>query len=225
MKTICFIPVRKGSKGIPGKNMRILGNKPLICWITDTVLNSGIADELWIATDCDRMESLLSRRYGKTVRVFRRSAHTASDKSPMIEVVREFLEKTKPDPADFFILLQATSPFTGAKELGELHKEMRKQAYQSFIACCRLKKFRWSEDGKPLDYTWQTKPRRQEYRGILIESGAFYASTAGLILQSGQLLSGSVKIIETGPAGLIDIDEESDWREAEHYIETHKTEF
>lgn len=39
-KTICFIPVRKGSKGIPGKNLKELGGKPLVCWIIDSVLSS-----------------------------------------------------------------------------------------------------------------------------------------------------------------------------------------
>lgn len=224
MKTIGFIPVRKGSKGIPGKNRRLLGNKPLLCWITDTVLKARITDELWIATDCDLTEKLLYERYGTSVRVFRRSAYTAGDESPTIDVVREFLEKTNPSPDDFFILLQATSPFTSVNELYELQRAIQKKTHHSFIACCRLKKFRWSEDGQPLDYTWQTKPRRQEYRGILIESGAFYASTVGRILHSGQLLSGSVKPIEIGPAGMIDIDEETDWKQAEYYIETHETE-
>ena len=83
-----------------------------------------------------------------------------------------------------------------------------------------MKKFRWSDEGRPLDYSFETKPRRQEYKGFLIESGAFYASTVGSILDSGQLLSGVVKVVEVGPAGMIDIDEEADWGLAEHYIET-----
>ena len=36
-RTFCFVPVRKGSRGIPGKNLRLLGDKPLVCWIIDTV--------------------------------------------------------------------------------------------------------------------------------------------------------------------------------------------
>jgi N-acylneuraminate cytidylyltransferase len=62
--------------------------------------------------------------------------------------------------------------------------------------------------------------KQLEYKGFLIESGAFYASTVGRILDSGQLLSGVVKVVEVGPAGMIDIDEEADWGLAEHYIET-----
>ena len=58
-RTFCFVPVRKGSRGIPGKNLRMLGDKPLVCWIIDTILASGIADEICVATNCDEMESLI----------------------------------------------------------------------------------------------------------------------------------------------------------------------
>lgn len=224
MKTICFIPVRKGSKGIPGKNMKELGGKPLICWVLDTTLNAGIADEIWVATDCDNMETMLNERYGAAIKVFRRSAWSARDEAPTMEVVQEFISICHPDDSDRFILLQATSPFTTAEELHTLHQEMIKKEYDSFIACCRLKKFHWSEDGQPLDYTFQTKPRRQEYKGLLIETGAFYASTVGQILHSSQLLSDSIKTIEIGVTGMIDIDEEEDWKAAEYYIECHKPE-
>lgn len=225
MKVICFVPVRKGSKGIPGKNIRLLGDKPLICWILDTVLLSHIADEICVATDCDETINLINRRYGTVVNVFRRSPWTATDESPTMDVVREYLENTNADSNDLFILLQATSPFTQVKELCELYQEMLKREYDSYVACYRLKKFRWSDNGEPLDYTMKTKPRRQEYKGLLIESGAFYASTVGRILFSDQLLSGAVKVIEVGEAGRIDIDEEKDWQLAEHYLKTYTGSF
>jgi len=56
---------------------------------------------------------------------------------------------------------------------------------------------------------------------MLIESRAFYASTVGRILHSGQLLSDPVKIIEVGEAGMINIDGEKDWELAEYYLRTY----
>lgn len=216
-RTLCFIPVRKGSKGIPGKNLKLLGGKPLVCWVLDTVLASGIADEVWVATDWDEMERLVCDRYAEKVKVYRRSEWSARDEAPTPEVVREFLEEVRPDDNDRFILLQATSPFLRREELQALLGEMRKGEYDSFVSCCRLKKFRWSGDGRPLDYTAVRKPRRQEFEGMLLESGAFYASTAGAVRRSGELLPGCVRVMETGEGGLIDLDEYSDWRRAEDY--------
>lgn len=217
-KKICFIPVRKGSKGIPGKNKRMLCGKPLVCWVTDTIIDSGIGDEIWIATDSDEMEDMIYRHYGNRVHVFRRNEAGALDTSPTMDVVREFIDKNPLAPENWFILLQATSPFTTIEDLKKLEFMLDEGKYDSAIACLRLKKFRWSEEGYPLDYNWETKPRRQEYKGFLIESGAFYASTVSQIKHSHQLISGQVGIIEVDESAFIDIDEESDWVMAEAYM-------
>ena len=64
-----------------------MGGKPLVCWVLDTLLASSIADVIWVATDSDQMESLITRRYNHKVKVFRRSEESATDTSPTIEVV------------------------------------------------------------------------------------------------------------------------------------------
>ena len=137
-RTFCFVPVRKGSRGIPGKNLRLLGDKPLVCWIIDTVLASGIADEVCVATNCDEMESLIRGRYKEIVQIFRRSEWSARDEASSLEVVQEYLNYRKPDRNDDFILLQATSPFTTAQELRGLVEEMKRGEADSYVACCRL---------------------------------------------------------------------------------------
>lgn len=104
-RTFCFVPVRKGSRGIPGKNLRMLGDKPLVCWIIDTVLASGIADEICVATNCDEMESLIRGRYKGVVQIFRRSEWSARDEASSLEVVQEYLGYRKPARNDDFILL------------------------------------------------------------------------------------------------------------------------
>ncbi len=128
-RTICFIPVRKGSKGIPNKNIRKLGGKPLVCWVLDTLLASSIANVIWVATDSDQMESLITRRYNHKVKVFRRSEESATDTSPTIEVVKEFIRIEAPDDNDRFVLLQATSPFTSVADLQTLHRDMQEQGW------------------------------------------------------------------------------------------------
>jgi len=216
-RTLCFIPVRKGSRRILGKNLRLLGGKPLVCWILDTVLASGIADEIWVATDCDDMERLIYSRYTERVKVYRRSEWSARDEAPTMEVVKEFMMEMNPDDNDRFILLQATSPFTRREELQTLLSEMLKGEYDSFVSCCRLKKFRWNKDGYPQDYSFESKPRIQEYEGLLLESGAFYASGVGKIRRTGMLLPGHVQVMETRESDLIEIDNYADWKLADDY--------
>ena len=59
-RLICLIPIRKGSKGVPDKNMKILGGKPLVAWVVDAITASHTAAEIWVATDDDRAERYLA---------------------------------------------------------------------------------------------------------------------------------------------------------------------
>lgn len=219
MKTIAFIPIRDGSKGIPGKNIRKLGGKPLVCWVIDSMLKLSDIDDIWVSTDSEEAIGLLKSRYGDRIGVFHRNPKNAGDHSPVIEAVIEFINAHQVPCESIFILVQATSPFTDVADFSKLMKSLNNKEADSYISCQRIKKFSWSEDGRPLNYDMNTKPMRQNYTGILLETGAFYASSVGAILQSGQLLSGRIRVIETGPGTSIDIDEEKDWIAAEHYIQ------
>ena len=220
-KKIAFIPIRKGSKGIKNKNTKVLGDKPLFCWVLDTLIKVNGINEIWIATDSDEAELIIKQRYGDKIKVFRRSIASSTDSAPVMDVINEFIECMHPNKEDFFLLVQATSPFTTKEDFEKLIKYIDEKEYDSYISCRRVKRFLWSEDGKPLSYSLTNKPMRQNYKGILFETGAFYASRVVKIIKSGQLLSGNIGVIETGIGTSIDIDEEYDWSAAEHYIEYH----
>ena len=217
-KTIAFIPLRKGSKGILNKNIRILGDKPLVCWVVDTLLCISQIDEIWVSTDCSTAYEILSSRYGNSIGLFHRNPDNAGDSSPVIDAILEFVNAKDIDADDNFVLVQATSPFTDRLDFIKAIECMNSGNFDSCLSCRRVKHFIWSEDGRPLSYTIKSKPMRQNYKGILLETGAFYASKVGLIKNSRQLLSGKIKVIETGVGTSIDIDDESDWKAAEHYI-------
>ena len=219
---IYFIPIRKGSKGVPGKNMKILGGKPLVAWVLDSIIASNTADEIWVATDDDEAERYLSDRY-PDVRVFRRSESSATDTSPVIEVVLEFISAVKPSLGDWLILAQATSPFTPPEDFMELCSCFD-ECHESHVSCARIKRYLWHESGVPIGYSIGSKPRRQDYPGIFIETGSFYASRIKGIVQSRQLLSGRINVIESRhhPARNIDIDEMADWRLAEYIANTNQ---
>jgi len=217
MQNIFFMPLRAGSKGIPGKNYKNFFGKPLFSWGLDSIVKSNLATQIWVATDCIQTKSILINEF-PYVRIFDRSSENAQDTSPTIDVVLEFLSKIPFKTEDNFILVQATSPLTSIENFADLMIKMKTGKYDSYIACTRLKRFRWSDNGIPLDYSFNHKPRRQEYEGFLVETGAFYASTIGAILHTKQLLSGKIGIVELGNESLIDIDEPADWYLGEAYL-------
>lgn len=221
-----LIPLRKGSVSIPNKNINLLGGKHLFRWSLDAILESNLSegDQVWIATNIDEMQSIIDEFYpnNDTIKIFWRSEANASSTSPKIDIVNEFIYANHFNDEDWLIEVQATSPFTTKEEFCLAIEHIDSKKYDSLIACARLKKFRWSEEGEPLDYNWETKPRRQEYKGLLVESGAFYASKIGCVKESKKLISGKVGVIELGEDSLLEIDEPMDWFIAEKYIEQRK---
>lgn len=221
MKSIAFVPVRKGSKGILEKNIRLLGGKPLLCWILDTLVQSSFFSEIWLATDCGETEKMAIGRYGKKVKVYHRSDDSATDRSSVMEVIKEFVVWREPSAQDWFCLFQTTSPFTAIDEMKRMLDMADSGEYDSIVSCVRLKKFRWSDAAAPVDYSFADKPLRQDYKGFLVESGSFYSAPVRRILSEPYILSGRVGIVEVNPALAIDIDEPRDWVEAEYIADNN----
>ena len=216
MKKICFIPLRANSKGIVRKNVKKLCSKPLFCWILDSVITSEKFSEIWVATDCVEVRSIVSEKY-PNICVFNRSNSSATDTAPTIDVVMEFLLEKLYEPNDWFVLFQATSPFTSLEDIDNLCRTIEETDRASIIACYRTHKFRWGLDGVPIDYDFDSKPRRQDYAGMLLESGAFYASKIEAIIKNKQLLTPPVEILEVKKAATMDIDDHFDFILAEVY--------
>lgn len=85
MKTICFIGARGGSKGVPGKNIRPLDNKPLIAYAIQSALKSGIFDHVVVSTD-DLAISRVAKKYGAEI-PFIRPKKLATDSAGFTEVM------------------------------------------------------------------------------------------------------------------------------------------
>jgi CMP-N-acetylneuraminic acid synthetase len=111
MRIMAIIPARSGSKRLPGKNIKLLGRKPLIAWSIEQAKTSKYIDEVIISTDSEEI-SRIAKELGGNV-PFLRPVTLAQDNTPMIDVVAHVLsetEKSKGYLPDFVVLLQPTSP-------------------------------------------------------------------------------------------------------------------
>lgn len=111
MKVKVIIPARGGSKGIPGKNIKPLGDKPLIIHTLNQARRFFSEEDIIITTDDKEILKVLSH-YGYQA-PFIRPAHLATDESGMKEVIDHavnFLKK-KGEIFTHILLLQPTSPF------------------------------------------------------------------------------------------------------------------
>ena len=218
---VAFIPARCGSKSIKLKNIKLFLNKPLIYWSIKSLEESPMIDEIVVATDCSKIKRIVESYNSKKVRVYERDELNARDNSSTESVMLEFLKKEKYNDDDNFLLIQATSPLTETKDYEEALNKIKKENSDSLLTCVRVKKFIWSDDNMPLNYKYTNRPRRQDFKGVLIENGAFYINTVSNIIKSENRLSGKISIYEMDEYKYIDIDEEDDWIVAERLMKKY----
>ena len=125
MKAIAFIPARQGSKRVPGKNVRILGDHPLLAYTIAPALESGVFDSVVVSTDSEEIAAI-AKHYGAKV-PFLRPAQFAGDTSPDIEWLEYTLtELSRRGRAwDCFSILRPTSPFRRPETIRRAWSEFR----------------------------------------------------------------------------------------------------
>ncbi|MBT3748589.1 MAG: acylneuraminate cytidylyltransferase family protein [Bacteroidetes bacterium] len=117
---LTIIPARGGSKGVPRKNIKILGNKPLIAYTIEAAIQSKSVGRLIVSTD-DKEIADISIQYGGEV-PFLRPAEFASDRAKAIEVVKHtLLEMEKLDNKRYstIVYLEPPSPFRISEDIDQ----------------------------------------------------------------------------------------------------------
>ena len=218
---VAFIPVRCGSKSIPFKNIKNFCGKPLVFWNLLALDKSKNIDKVVVATDCDEIKEIVDSFGFEKVSIYNREEKSATDTASTEDVMLEFLEKSNLKDDDLFILVQATSPFTQSQDFDKAIDKLKQKKADSLLTCARIKRFFWNEDGTPINYDYKNRPRRQDFKGVLVENGAFYINKVGNIKQDKNRLSGKITIYEMPEYTFIELDEEDDWFIAEKLMKKY----
>lgn len=116
-RVLAIVPARSGSKGLKGKNIKELCQKPLIAWPIEAAKSSKYIDKIIVSTDSAIIADVASK-YGAQV-PFIRPVSLAQDESTSIDVVEHALAflKNANDHYDYLVLLEATSPLTDGHDI------------------------------------------------------------------------------------------------------------
>lgn len=119
MKPLYIIPARGGSKGLPDKNIRQLGGKPLIEWSIRAAREASeiLGGTLMVSTDSERIADIV-RSAGVNV-PWLRPAELATDTASSRAVILHAMDMAVKDGIEFdtVILLQPTSPLRTAQDI------------------------------------------------------------------------------------------------------------
>jgi N-acylneuraminate cytidylyltransferase len=130
-QVIAIIPARGGSKGVPRKNVRLAGGKPLIAWTIESARASKYIDRIVVSTE-DEEIAAVSRQY--SAEVLDRPTHLAQDDTPGIDVVIHALDQF--DGYPYVVLLQPTSPFRSVEDIDGCIEQCLNQGAPACVSIC-----------------------------------------------------------------------------------------
>ena len=211
MKKIAIIPLRKNSKGIPGKNKKKMVGRPLFSWVLSEAIFSNL-DAVYVFTDDAEIIDYVTKNYAWSpkVKALLRNDENATETASTESTILEFSEKINQD-FDLLCLLQATSPLTTSEAINAGIDKIVNENFDSSLSVVKTHRFTWNENGTPQNYDVFNRPRRQDFEGLLIENGAVYCTTKAAFLNSKNRVSGNIGLVEMPEESLLEIDSRTDW--------------
>ncbi|MBI4118606.1 MAG: acylneuraminate cytidylyltransferase family protein [Parcubacteria group bacterium] len=214
LKILAVIPARGGSKGIPRKNIKLLGGKPLIAWSIEAALASLFVDRVAVSTD-DKEIAEVARKYG--AEVIMRPAELSEDATPMDPVLAHAvlsLEKESYTP-DAVLLLQPTSPLRTTEHIDEGVGTFLNGDFDSLVSVEIIRNGQHKiVEGNRLVPVFSKVQNRDKREPLVIENGALYISKTSLI-KEGRIRGDAIGFYEMDRYASLDIDVPIDFIVAE----------
>ncbi len=229
LRTWAIVPARGGSKGIPRKNIKPLGGKPVLQYTAEQAREAGGIERLIVSTE-DAEIAAVARALGLEV-PFLRPAELAQDATSTIDVILHLVEILLAEPntvaPDLILLLQPTFPFRRAEHLQSAVRLLQENPQADSLVSVSPMPHHYSpfyamtlEAGR-VNYLFpgQQYTRRQDQTPTFYRNGVIYVTRLESLLRYRHLEGEHILslVIEDAPS-LINLDTPADWTAAEQML-------
>ena len=220
IKVLAVIPARGGSKGVPRKNIRIVGGKPLIAYtIAPVTAVRHLFHRIIVSTD-DQEIAQVAEQYGTEV-PFLRPEELAGDRIPMVPVLQHAvrcIEQQDGIRLDWIMLLQPTVPFRSPVDIQTALELGRQGGCDSVISVVQVFAthpilMKRIENDYLLPYCIEEKEgtRRQDYQPpAYMRNGAIYLTRRDILMETGSIWGQAIRPYLMPPERSVNIDSELD---------------
>lgn len=227
MRVLGIIPARGGSKGVPGKNKKMLGTKPLIAYTIEAAKESNLLTDTIISTDDSAIQEIGLNH--NILVPFLRPEELATDTAKSIDVVHHtvtFMQEMG-KTYDAVCLLQPTVPFREAGSIDAAILKYNEHKLDSLISVLPVPyeyNPHWvfvDKNGQLEISTGDTQiiGRRQELPAAYHRDGSIYMTATSLI-NDRTFFGDRLGYIISGQENHVNIDTLDDWRKAEEILKT-----
>lgn len=214
MKTIAIIPARGGSKRLPQKNIKFLGEIPLLAHsILYAQANKEIIDDVYVSTDDDDIKKI-ALEFG--AKVINRPESISGDLEPTVSALKNVLEQIDAE-VENVVLLQATNPLRPQNLLKEVFETFQKEKCDSLFTVSRNhQKFGKIINEKFIPFNYEIGQRSQDLEPLFFENGLLYITKAALIMENIIIAENAFPFKIDSIFADVDIDTQEDFDYAEY---------
>lgn len=216
---LALIPARGGSKGVPRKNLRLVGNKPLLSYTIEAAKQTDAIDAVYVSSDDPEILALSAENDAIAVR---RADAASSDTATAADVMTDFISQLNPDllrSDPVIVYLQPTSPLRNASHIREAIDVMRQQRKWQCMSVTEMQQtpfraFRRDAQGclLPLFEEKLAHANRQSLEPTYYPNGAIYIFPLSAFTEKGEFPSGGSVAYIMAPRESIDIDTPEDFK-------------
>ena len=223
---LALIPARAGSKGLPGKNIRLLNGKPLLAYAADAARASGVVDRIVLTTDSEQIADV--GRAAGIETPFLRPSDLAQDDTAMLPVIEHAVAAIESAgwPVDIIILLQPTSPLRLPSHVRRSVDLLRDTGADSVVSVLELPRHLSPdyvmrvENSRlvPFLAEGQRVTRRQDARVAYVRDGTVYTFWRRTLRGARSLYGDDCRPMVVPASESLTIDTPEDWAEAERRV-------
>ncbi len=218
MNVIAIIPARSGSKSVPNKNIRLLGNIPLLGWTVKAASKSNLINKLIFSSDSDEYFKI-AKSFNDNLIFHKRSSELSEDVASEL-VLLDILEQFKEyfDDNSIIVMLQPTTPFINTSDIDAcITKLLKNNTFNTCITVKQVSEFpEWmivqDADNNKICKMTSKESIRQNIQQRWIPNGGAYVVRKSFLEQNKSLIDKNALLIhEMSKIRSLDIDEEEDF--------------
>lgn len=224
MKLLGIIPARGGSKGIPGKNIKLLGGKPLLAYTIEAARKADIFARVILTTDSAEIAAV-GKEYGAET-PFMRPPELAFDDTPMLPVLQHAV-RALGEKYDGIVILQPTAPFRRWQDLQAAAQVLSEHPEAESVVSVEQVPEHYSPyfvmkiNGQkllPFMPDGLRITRRQDAPKAYSRSGDFYFTRIGTLMEGNSIYGENCRPFVVSHELRVNLDTLDDWAEAERLV-------
>jgi CMP-N-acetylneuraminic acid synthetase len=205
-----IVPMRHFSRRVPGKNYRVLIDRPLYRYILDTLLAVPAVSEVVVDTDSDTIIEDLARELPE-VRIVRRPEHLRSEMLVMNDILPHILDEVA---ADYYLQTHSTNPLLRSETVGEAIAAFlaQRDTHDSLFSVTPRQVRLWTADGEAVNHDPDNLIRTQDLEPVMEENSCIYIFRRDVFEARRNRIGAHPLVFAMDPAESLDVDTELDWQ-------------